>query len=50
MPGGAPLWPGKAPNPGGRLKGDAVHVVSKSQSEELRAAELTCLHMDCKTC
>jgi hypothetical protein len=50
MPGGAPLWPGKAPNPGGRPNGDAVHVVSKSQSEELRAAELTCLHMDCKTC
>jgi hypothetical protein len=50
MPGGVPLWPGKAPNPGGWPNGDAVHVVNKSQIKELRAAGLTCLHMDCKTC
>jgi len=24
MPGGVPLWPGKAPNPGGRPYGDAA--------------------------
>lgn len=28
MPGGAPLWPGKPPNPGGRPKGAAIRKVS----------------------
>jgi hypothetical protein len=33
MPGGAPGWPGKAPNPGGRPYGDATGIVSKGGQE-----------------
>jgi len=34
MPGGEPLWPGKAPKPGGLPYGGAICRVSRSRGEE----------------
>lgn len=36
MPGGVPVWPGKAPNPGGRPYGDAVDNVTVCKHVELK--------------
>lgn len=40
MPGGEPLWPGKAPNPGGRPNGEAARDVSLFNVKALKAESL----------
>jgi hypothetical protein len=48
MPGGVPLWPGKAPNPGGRPYGDAVHSVRSVQNKvKLQGQGFAYLHKGC---
>ena len=47
MPGGVPLWPGKAPNPGGRPNGDAVLVSKLEIKVKLQGRGVTHLHKDC---